>query len=768
MNKLMFFLGLLSISTSLTAQVCKHQLRGKVVHAHTKEELPNVSIVVEDENKGVLSNEHGEFIIDGVCEGEHSVVCSHLGFRASHRIVRLQSDSLLIVSLEPEALHIHEVTVSAEAIEQKSTNTSTVIQGTLLERSRGQGLGEALTEVVGVQTLKTGSSIAKPIIQGLHSNRILILNNGVRQEGQQWGMEHAPEIDPYIADKLTVVKGANSVRYGADAIGGIVLVETKDLPTKKGIHGALNLAGYSNGRQGGASLYLEGRLSDKLPLAGRIQGTFKRGGNLKAPNYFLANTGVREHNFSYEVGYKKERYGINLFYSQFNTELGIFRGAHIGNLTDLENAIQSEVPLIMADFTYQLDRPLQRIMHELTKVKGFVRTGEKGKLKWQYARQFNRRQEFDAHRQFGELSDEFDLPNMEFEITSHSADVVWQHYPIKNFKGEIGVSFIHQRNTTDRGGLIPDYKSYTLGGFWLERWKNYPFPLELEAGIRYDFKRLNIEGRRGEEDQQLDFGNVSGSIGAIYHLSHDWHLNFNFGTAWRSPNISELYSDGVHHGTASYELGRNDLQSELALNATLTVEYDNEKNLGGSLSLYHNFIKNYIYLQPQERPILTIRGAFPAYHYEQTNARLIGADLDFHYHISEHLEWQGQLAIVRGHNLKIDDYLVLMPSDRFKNAIKYEFDEGTILKNSFVKLGMQNVLKQNRIPEGGDFAPAPKGYTLFDLEMGTNFSLGKLPMEVGLNVENLFNNTYRDYLNRFRYFADEPGTNISLRLKLIF
>jgi iron complex outermembrane receptor protein len=97
--------------------------------------------------------------------------------------------------------------------------------------------------LAGVTTLQTGSSISKPVIHGLHSNRILIMNNGVRQEGQQWGSEHAPEIDPFIATRLSVVKGAAGVRYGSDAIGGVILVEPEELPFDKSLSGEAECGG---------------------------------------------------------------------------------------------------------------------------------------------------------------------------------------------------------------------------------------------------------------------------------------------------------------------------------------------------------------------------------------------------------------------------------------------------------------------------------------------------------------------------------------------
>ncbi|HLT23904.1 MAG TPA: Plug domain-containing protein, partial [Ignavibacteria bacterium] len=143
------------------------------------------------------------------------------------------------------------IEVETETIKDPTTLTKDELSGPELDKTKGKPLAEALKEITGVSTIQTGSSISKPVIHGLHSNRILILNNGVRQEGQQWGFEHAPEIDPFIAKKLTVIKGANSVRYGSDAIGGVILVEPNDLQYNMNkLNGEVNLIGFSNGRAG--------------------------------------------------------------------------------------------------------------------------------------------------------------------------------------------------------------------------------------------------------------------------------------------------------------------------------------------------------------------------------------------------------------------------------------------------------------------------------------------------------------------------------------
>jgi len=726
--------------------------------------------MIKGRKTGTIADENGAFIISDLCAGTYTVVCTRVGCDHQEHQIHLAEDTVFNIFLEEHAVQIEEVVVVTQRIAPVETQATELLSGVELESGKGLNLGESLSRLPGVTTLNTGATIAKPVIQGLHSNRVLILNNGVRLEGQQWGLEHAPEVDPFLAEKVKVIKGAGSLRYGADAMGGVILVEPAPLPGKAGIGGVLNLQGFSNGGTGVASAAVEGKLPGKIPLSGRLQGTLKRGGNLRTPNYFLSNSGILERNFSWTLGIDEKDWSTEVFYSNFYSEIGILADAHIGNLTDLRNAIERGRPLDDGAFTYELGRPLQRVLHELVKAKGSLRTGEAGHLHLQYARQFNRRQEFDAHRPFGDLPEGTQDPDIEFEITTHRADVYWEHHPLGNWRGSIGASAQSQINTTDRGALIPNYESRSAGAYIIERWKSYPFPLEFEAGLRFDHQWMDV-GRQGTDtlDRQLSFNSLSGTAGAIYRFPRLLRLRLNFGTAWRPPHVNELFSEGVHHGSASYEKGNPELTPERAFNTSLTAEFNNEKKLSATLTLYYNRIQNFIFAEPQEQPVLTIRGAFPAFEYKQADARIMGLDWSLDYEFVNQLHLESRGALLRSWNRRTEDYLIFMPPDRFQTGLRYEFRARDGAEEvPFVRLTMVNTLEQTRAPENIDYAPPPPGYTRFDLEAGATFVWGKQPFDVGVGVRNLFNVSYREYLNRFRYFVDEPGRNVSLRLRVPF
>jgi len=753
----------------LPAQNCRFHISGKILNADTREPVPFATVLVKENAAGAVADEQGRYEIRDLCAGTYTLVCSHISCdHAEHQVVLESHEDSLDFSLHEHSVGLADVLVRAKAVPLKTTQALAEVKGSRLESLQSLNIAEAIRSIPGVSVLNTGATIAKPVIQGLHSNRILVLNNGVQLEGHQWGAEHAPEVDPYLAEKISVIKGAASVRYGPEALGGVILIEPRELPTQRGIGGAITLAGLSNGRTGAASGFIEAATGGKWGLSGRLQGTLKRGGNLQTPDYFLANTGILERHISWAVGVHGERWQTELYYANFYTRLGIFRDAHIGNITDINNAIERGRPLKDGEFTYELGRPQQRILHELLKWRTTYRFEQGGKLALQLSRQFNRRQEFDAHRLYGPLPTGFDDPDMEFELTTHTAGLDWEYVAFKRLRNQVGLNYMGQQNTTDRGALIPDYSTHTGGAYWISRWQPFESPWQLEGGARYDLKGMEVDLPQSDSlPTRFDFRSASGTLGLIYQFEGVAQVRFNLASAWRAPNINELYSDGVHHSTASYEKGDTGLKPERSFNSSLTLEWTRKGKLKASLSAYYNRINDFIFLLPKAEYVLSIRGPFPAFQYTQTNARLMGLDWNATLDLSDHWSVNSLVSLLRARDLTQDQPLIFMPSDRFEHGITYRFkplreaDEAP-----FINLTMINILRQSRAPEGLDYSPPPPGHTRFNLEAGMRWYWGRQPFDIGVAVFNLSNTSYREYLNRFRYYAHETGRNITFRIKV--
>jgi iron complex outermembrane receptor protein len=752
--------------------VCNFTLSGKVIDEHDKTLLMFATVYIKELERGSVSDNKGNYTIENLCKGTYTIIVSHLGCDPVTETITLTKSEKHHFYPEHHTEDLKEFTLLEEGYEEEVSVAKKELSVKELNQSRGESLGESLKTITGVTTLNTGSSISKPVIHGLHSDRVLILNNGIRQEGQQWGNEHAPEIDPYIANKLSVIKGADGIRYGANAIAGVVLVEPHALRDSAGVNGEFNIAAATNGKLGVSSATLDGNIGKLNGLSWRLQGTLKRSGNVNTSNYYLKNTGLKEYNFSWAVGSNKEKYGIETFYSKFNTDIGIFSAAHIGNLTDLQRAIESSEPLESADFTYDINRPLQHIEHELFKVKAYWLTGNFGKLNFVYARQYNLRQEYDKHLPRNDSIAALNLPELQFEITTHLGELSWKQNKNGAFNTQIGIATSNQANTFEGREFIPAFTKYSTGVFLIEKWRSDNFKLELETGLRYDYVYQQVfkwdSKKRVYNNYEYTYNNVSGSVGAIYKPNSKLTTRVNFGMAWRPPNVSELFSDGLHHGAAAVEYGDTNLVAERAYNTIVAIDYVN-KNFLIQLEGYYNRINNFIYLKPSIPATLTIKGAFPTFNYTQVDAALTGFDLKMSYQLTKHLTWIGKTSFLNAYNISANEWLVGMPANRFENVLEFNLKKFKKLTDFYVEAGFQNILRQNHIPDNSDYLVPPESYNLLRAGLGFGFPIAKKQkLVVNFEVKNLLNTAYRDYLNRFRYYADEMGRNYTLKLKLTF
>lgn len=760
----------LFFSGTASSQECSISLTGHVEDADTKEKLPGAVVTLKETGMQLVTDEKGDFIFKNLCSGGYTLLVSHVSCDSVTKKISISRNYHIDIVMPHARNTLGEVTVEAQ---KGITNTGfkKELSRKDLEETKGLSLAEALSKINGITMLQTGSTISKPVIHGLHSSRILTINNGVRQEGQQWGNEHAPEIDPFIADKLIVIKGVDELKYGSDAIAGVILVEPKPLRSTPGYSAEFNTAYFTNNRQYVMSAVWEQQLKNLPAFRYRIQGTFKKGANAATPGYRLNNTGSEEKNFSITAGWKKEKFNTELFYSQFATKVGIFTGSHIGNLTDLQNAIASSKPddVFLGEMTYKIRRPSQEVTHHLVKSKSTLYKGEH-KFNVLLSGQFNRRKEFDMVR-----SSSNTRPQLDLSINTLSQDISWEPPTRNNFNGVVGLSMMQQDNTYGGRYFIPNYFAYTFGGYFIEKWKKHNW--ELQAGIRLDNKSINTTRLKFNSDTinyDFNFSTLASSFNTIYKASDKWRLNLSFSLASRAPYVNELLSDGIHHGTATYEKGDITLKPEKSFNISTGINFENTaKTFNFDLLLYANSIRDFIYQQPRpENPVLTIAGAFPLIEYQQTDALLSGFDASASVKPLSNFEWESKLSVLYARNTSIKDWLILMPANRLSNEITYSFKDAKKFSDSYVAVEFLNVMQQKNTPDERngrqDYKAPPGAYHLLNFNASSAISFGKTKITIGIGIRNVLNTAFRDYLNSMRYFTDEMGRNISIRVKIPF
>lgn len=764
------FFALLIISAAilsgLSAQPCNLMLKGRVMDENSVTPLEDAQVTIVETQKSVLTDSRGRFQLNELCAGAITLSVTHIGCETLLLKMFVSADTTIKLKLDHQHHEMEEVEVTASKKESHNTQAAQTVDGQDLVLLRGLSLAKTLEKIPGVYTLNTGSTISKPVIHGLHSNRVLLINNGVRLESQQWGSEHAPEIDPYIAKHITVIKGANSLRYGSDALGGVILVEPDPLPVKHGVGGEMNLAVFSNNAEVNVSGTLEGCFHRVPALSWRVNGTFRRGGNSRAPDYWLGNTGLEEGNFSAAAGYKKPKAGIEFYYSRFQTRLGILSAAHTGNLADLEQAIERRHPAIPASFTYSIGRPYQQVIHHLAKSRAYFQTRHAGEFSLSFSFQNNVRKEYDIA---GAAVQDKSRPGFYFQIQSFQLDAEWQHRLVKNTSGSLGVSLQTQTNNFRYAYFIPDFWNFTGGLYLVERWVKNKF--ELEAGARFDYRigQYFIRTTSQRYDTTLQFYAPSGNVGFEYHIKENLAWRMNLGSAFRVPAPNELFAFGVHHGAASFETGSASLRPEQSLNFSTSLDYQ-MKFFSFNFEIFSNHIRHFINLVPVQPPRLTIRGAFPSFEYRQQHAWLSGSNLDLTISPFTGLEISQKTSLLFARNLSANDWLEQMPPLRFEYGARYTHTlHHSTVKEVFAGASVTHVLKQTFLPSSvSDYAPPPPSYWLLRIETGIKMELEKNVLYFSAGIDNALNRVYRDYLDRFRYYADSRGINGVLRLNWSF
>ena len=759
--------------------------------------LPLRDAHVHIANKTTSTDANGTYVLTGIPKGKQKLYISFIGYYAIEETIEISTDLTINRQLKLDVTKLDDITIQQLSNSKSESSNEQVLKSATIEKFSNQTLGEALKEVSGVSILKTGSTIVKPVINGLHSNRVPIINNNVRLEDQQWGTEHAPNFDINAAGKITVIKGASALQYGGDAIGGIVIIEPevikKDTLVGKTI---LNLA--SNGMGGSLSSSIQ--KGNRFGWSWNALGTFKYLGDRETPDYVLSNSGNREQNFSGGIRFAKEKYNFNAMYSFYNAQIGIIKASHIGNVNDLYNSINNQQPSVIEPFTYSIDAPKQEVQHHLAKVNYQRWLSENTSIDLQYAFQFNNRLEFDVRRS----SANNDKAALDLQLATHTFLTDYKT-SIGNWRLKSGLNLGYQNNfanpETGVRPLIPSYEKLDAGLYGIAVYK-FDNATSIESGIRYDFSTIEAtkyylksrweergydedfpEFVVGEEGNQwltkptFDYHNITANIGFRKQFHHEMEWLVNVSLASRNPNPSELFSDGLHHSTGQIELGDLRLKKEQAYKFNTTFNKD-WKSFSIQINPFINRISNFIYLQPTGFET-TIRGAFPVWEFKQTEALLTGFDVNSKWEISNHFSHELGLAYVNGQNLSTDEYLIDMPPFVINNKIRYKKESWF---NFVSELKSEMVFRQNQFPNYNfetnivvnneltpvlvDISSPPKGYHLLHFYSEMTFKINKKnSLTTSFSVQNIMNTTYRDYLNRQRFYADEMGRNVQIQLK---
>jgi iron complex outermembrane receptor protein len=760
-RSLLFFSLILCIANWQTgfSQEKKHCFKGFVNDFHDHNGIPFASIYVEELKTSILTDSSGSFEICNWRDGIITLIIKQLGYntlklklepgkKKIHFHLKENNQWLDAIDVRGEHGHFESEVVESQSLHQED----------LLAR-KGESLGEMVSKIPGVQFLQTGPSIFKPIIQGLGNQRIAIINQGIKLEGQQWGNEHAPEIDPNQADEITVVKGAQSVRFGAEALGGAILLEPGKIETEGKLQLRSGSAFSSNGRGTFQNLMLQKSFFNSILESFRISGTYKRSGNFSTACYHLGNTAMEESGAQILVRLKKGKWKAETSGDLFFSHLGIFSGSHISTPEGIRNSINRPDSSYKYPFSFQIGRPSQKILHLTGRAKVEFQATESRKYLLTYNQQLDRRQEFDIIRRFASCQT---CPQLSFELFSSQLEISQK---IQKEKAEIqtGVVGLLQSNNTSGSKLIPDFliqqlAFYHIHSLFFNRWT-------FEAGIRGEFRHQQVFQYPFQEKviSLKRFWNGMGNIGFRYQMDDHWHTKGNLQFTSRAPSMNESYSNGVHHGTASFEQGSQEMKPEQILNFTYSLHHRSEK-WEALIILFETYSPNFIYLSPVPDSIIyTIRGPFPFFKYNSSEVNIRGLDFFLDFKAWEFLSIYSKGSISRAWNLSGKTWLIFQPADRLELGLSWKSEKNKTGFQWHGRVGPVFVDKQWRVPAERDFAPPPPPYVLWNAQIGFSGFWKTHLFDFSIEGQNLSNTAYRDYLNRFRYFALDMGQNFRFR-----
>jgi iron complex outermembrane receptor protein len=781
---------------------CNGEIKGTIYDAESREPLPYATVQIKDSSKGAVADINGEFILKGVCEEELDLVISYTGYKTlvHHHDAYHDHPSIYLAQAK---VTLESVVVEGKQVEgELYSNTVSKLTPEEFEEGQSASLGDLASKISGVSVVKTGQNVSLPVIHGLYSNRILVINNGVRHEYQSWSSDHAPEIDPSTANEIKVIKGASAVKYGVGALGGVLLVNPPKMELSIDWNGGVSLAGQSNGQSGEGGFSVRKGMSNWAFMA---EANALKQGDLQAPDYVLSNTGKEESSLLLGTRYHKGSFDLETHYSRFSQKLGILRGSVNGNLEDFRNALEVEVPNDTQPFTHDINTPYQLVVHNMLKVSANVQQKEQS-FSLQYAYQHNARQEYDVRRGTNN-----EIPSIDLVLQTHSIDGEWKHPTVSGWSGSAGLQVMYQDNNnipgTNTTPYIPNFNNYRGGVFLIESKEIQENTIEW--GLRYDFQYSSIRGRESSGDvfrNSLNYQNLSGTVGWEKKVAKHQFLKSNFGVAWRPPSISELYAYGRHrsiyeYGAWRYAFDDNNnvvspgdilTEKEKPVDSEVGYKWVNSYEIRNSqfnleLVGFINYLDNYLYSRPAGIT-RTARGVFPFYITDQTNALFVGADVMLKWEHSSKLASQLKAGYIYAENLEDGTPFVAIAPPSINYDLIYSLSKVGPMSNVSIKLSPQftfeqfyhpRVITANRViasyEEGVnlfkeddsifDFMAPPANYFLLNASIaGTLYD----QFTVRFSVENALNTNYKRYTDVMRYYAFDTGRNFSLKIKYKF
>ena len=786
-----FWIGLcLSLlSFNFYAQDSNFELSGTVT-SQTGNALDGAYIKIGDQY--FWTSEEGVYSAK-LAEGTYQIEVSIIGFTSLDTVIQLHENRKVDFALEQSVNGLDEVML--EGHQHKKTSQQVLyVDNEYLQDQFSGSLASSLEKLPGFNAMQIGSGASKPIIRGLGLNRVAVAENGVKQEGQQWGADHGLEIDALQVEDLEIIKGVGSIAYGSDALGGVVRIKNNKVP-EDGLSGNVYTFAKTVNNSLGGSAQIAYKKNDwfvKGKLTGLTFGDYNLPTdqisylNFDIPIYDeqLKNTAGKELDWYTQIGVVKDRFSSILSVSNVYQKSGFFPGSH--GIPDVSR-VQPDGD------TRNIEEPFQRATHfKVISNSNFV--FENGELDIDLSFQKNHRQEWSLfHTHYAGQQPPEVNPNLEldFDLDTYGAKTTYHHDFDKRNETQIGLDAQWKNNEIQGFNfLLPEYQSANYAIFAIHEFEASKQNL-WTLGLRFDYGKIDMEGyydpklyeflignNQSEEtatayaqrsqDLNRDFTSFNARVGWDHLFNDQFSSKVNLGTAFRLPTAIELGANGIHHGSFRHEQGDPNLDPEQGFMADVSLNYaENSWNI--NLSPYAYFFSNYIFLRPSGTfSLLPHSGQL--YNYTESEALLTGLELKidkeigrWHFGVAGEYLYNQQLTSSRSRNYP----LPFTPANNVFTEVGYQlFKDSKVFNASEVNINNRSVMKQNRIAQGEDITP---GYSLWGMGFQTKLKFDDFKAHINFRIDNLFNTKYFNHTSFYRRLQiPEMGRNIQLSIKIPF
>jgi iron complex outermembrane receptor protein len=776
----------------------QYEISGKIINIKG-EPVSGAVIHTTPGNQNALSTQKGTFRINGLKRGNYKIVVSYVGYKIEEQNISIPSNSPLVITLTPGVEHLQEVLVedhhASERRREEAQNIE-IVNHQFIEQNMGGSLMQSLRRLPGVSSMDIGAGISKPVLRGLSFNRVVVAENGIKHEAQQWGADHGLEINQHSISEAEVIKGAASLMYGSDAIGGVINLKNSFLPSQNSFGGDFNLLGESINDKIGTSLNLFGR-KEKSYFNAKVN--WSDYGDYKVPtdvvyiydapaclkDNMMRNTAGEEASLNVILGVKTDSLHSLVNLSVYHAKSGFFANAHGLEPRNVDTAIYDRK-------SRDIQLPYQQVQH--LKASYFISIQkQRHHFELNVGWQNNLREERGPYTNHGYMLDslptELGIPETrERWFDKHTATLHLSD-KIKTRKHEINIGLQSQFQINEIGGwnfIIPAYNQLTSGLFIYDKWK-ISEKLITHAGIRYDIGFLNtkyyqdwfrtpIENEFGGTDSiyleraaKLDkqFDNISYSAGINYNLTH-FEFKANAGRSFRMPTAKELAANGVNYHQYSYDLGNDELSPEISYQLDFSGEV-HYPLWAFQVSPFMNYFPNYIYLNPTPFFDFENGAGNQIFEYRESEVLRFGGEIHGHYKLMESLKLGviGEYIFARqlsgakkGYSLPFSAPATLLVN------LKYTPNWSNNLNGTFFSVDYKLTAEQNRTVPPIKTTP---GYALVNLSMGTKIKWNQQWVHFTFRVNNLFDKKYLNHTSYYRLISlPEPGINFSASVKIPF